>query len=578
MKSVTAAVAAIGLAACGNATNNPGDEVPGQQTGSGAFEGIDETEKNLTPLATACAFADGGVVIRMAAGEYSLIGSNDAGVILVNGTPCGLATTGNVARINVQGSPDGGAETVILDYLNGTFALGTAASPGVTIDLKNGTGDALKIRGTSGVDTVLMATTAPDAGTAGVYSLGLGLNGVAPTGIKNVIFNNIESVVVSTGPGNDVFSTNGKADAGIGGVPFGRTSSGTGPSMTIFGGDDDDSVNMGLAKGGAVTVNGGAGSDTVDFSLRTANITATLGSGPVCGESGEGNTLATDVEVLSGGAGADTMACDSMAGCTLNGNAGADTLTGSAGADTLNGGAGDDTFVPGYGNDTISGGAGSDTISYSDRSASQAVSITLGAAGAAASGSGDQFVPDGGFADGGAIESDTIDTVEHMVGGAGNDTLQGNDLDNSITGGAGNDTLLGGAGNDTFSMDVDAATCGDDTINGEAGEDTVNYSQRTANLTLSLNGAVQTTGNGEAGELGRFTNIENLICGGGDDTVTGDSFDNVLEGGAGDDTISAGGGNDIIDPGAGTNTATCGSGNDILLPGGTTTNAALDCE
>jgi Ca2+-binding RTX toxin-like protein len=95
---------------------------------------------------------------------------------------------------------------------------------------------------------------------------------------------------------------------------------------------------------------------------------------------------------------------------------------------------------------------------------------------------------------------------------------------------------------------------------------------------LSLNGAVQTTGNGEAGELGRFTNIENLICGGGDDTVTGDSFDNVLEGGAGDDTISAGGGNDIIDPGAGTNTATCGSGNDILLPGGTTTNAALDCE
>ncbi len=303
-----------------------------------------------------------------------------------------------------------------------------------------------------------------------------------------------------------------------------------------------------------------------------------MGGGAVSGESGEGSTIAADVEVISGGSGADTLSCSAMAACTLNGNAGADSLTGSAGNDTLNGGAGDDSLTPGLGDDTVSGGAGTDTVSYSDRSSTGPVSVTLGAAGAAQANNGDQTVPDGGFTDGGAIESDTIDTIENVVGGAGDDTIVGNDLDNQITGGAGDDTLSGGTGNDVFFMSVDAATCGNDTIDGQGGEDTVNYSQRSADLTLTLNGSTQTTNNGESGENGKLKNVEILICGSGDDTVTGDANDNVLEGGAGDDTIDAAGGNDTIDPGAGSNAVTCGGGNDILLPGGTTTNAAADCE
>ena len=65
-------------------------------------------------------------------------------------------------RINVNGST--GNETVIIDYLNGGFALGTAANPGINVDLRAGTGDVVKIRGSSGVDVAWLAT--PDAGTS----------------------------------------------------------------------------------------------------------------------------------------------------------------------------------------------------------------------------------------------------------------------------------------------------------------------------------------------------------------------------------------------------------------------------
>ena len=56
--------------------------------------------------------------------------------------------------------------------------------------------------------------------------------------------------------------------------------------------------------------------------------------------------------------------------------------------------------------------------------------------------------------------SDTImtSTSENVTTGDGNDTIEGNMLDNILNGGAGNDTLTGGYG--------------DDTLTGGSGEDT----------------------------------------------------------------------------------------------------------
>ncbi len=575
--SAVGVLAVVGVWACGHETNGgQTDPTPSDRAKPGSFPGIDEVAGNLAQLASACSFtSDGGLMtVALASGEYALIsrGSlNDGGASLtVNGTPCGSATPTAVTRISVSGHTTG-SETVIIDYLGGTFALGSSSVIGVNVDLKGGSSDSLRIRGSSGVDNVLLATAVADAGSNGIYSIAVGINGTTNPGTKAISFTGVESLVVSTGPGADVVRTAGQADAGVGGTPFGRTLSGSGPALVFYAGDDADTLNAGATKvGSAVTYNGGAGSDTADYSSRTNDISCTIGGGAVCGESSEATTIATDVEVFSSGSGADTLVCAAAAACTVNGNAGDDAITGGAQDDSLNGGAGNDTIIPGLGSDTVVGGSETDTVSYSDRSA--AVTVAFGTGGAASTSNGDGSDP----GDGGITEDDSIASCENVVGGTGGDTLTGNDFDNVITGGAGADTMSGGTGNDTFM--AGASSDGTDTINGQGGEDTVNYSARSADLTFTLNTSTPTTSNGAASENDSIVNVENLICGSGADTVTGDSANNLIEGGGGNDTIDSAAGDDIIDPGAGTNAVTCGGGNDILLPGGTTTNSALDCE
>lgn len=580
--SAVGVLAVVGVWACSNEVNESPTTVttPGTRTNPGDFPGIDDVSENLAQLASACTFtADGGVVtINLAAGEYALLGRgplNDGGESLnVNGTPCGNATPSSSTRINITGPSDGGSETVIIDYLAGTFALPSSNTAiGIYVDLKNGAGDSLKIRGSSGVDDFVLATTTADAGSNGVYSIGVGINGVTNPGRKTISFTGVEALVVSTGPGADVVRIAGQADAGVGGTPYGRTLSGTGPTLTFYGGDDADTLNAGATKvGSAVTFSGGAGSDTADYSSRSIDLSCTIGGGAVCGESSEGTSINTDVEVFNGGAGNDTIVCAAAAVCTVAGNAGNDTITGSDFDDTLSGGAGDDTITPKGGDDTVSCGSENDTISYADRSAD--ITVALGTGLSASANNGD---PAYALADAGTVaENDSVAACENIIGGSGDDTLTGNDFDNVITGGAGGDTLSGGTGNDTFLMG--AASDGDDVIDGEGGEDTVSYASRSNALDLTLNTSTPTTGNGEGSEDDSIVNVENLICGGGADNVTGDSANNRIEGGGGNDTIDSSTGDDVIDPGAGTNTVTCGGGSDILLPGGTTTNAAADCE
>ena len=65
--------------------------------------------------------------------------------------------------------------------------------------------------------------------------------------------------------------------------------------------------------------------------------------------------------------------------------------------------------------------------------------------------------------------------IENAIGGSGNDTLIGNDLDNVITGNAGNDTIEGHFGNDTLyggqGTDTIWAGAGDDIVYGGEGAD-----------------------------------------------------------------------------------------------------------
>jgi Ca2+-binding RTX toxin-like protein len=141
----------------------------------------------------------------------------------------------------------------------------------------------------------------------------------------------------------------------------------------IFGGDNRDFLDGGR---GADDILGGSGKDIVDYSTRTAPLTIGLGTLPDDGEAGEADNVRTDVEIVFGGSGSDSMSTRSRINVEFYGNGGDDTLTGGNGNDLLVGGAGRDSLVGTGGvdtfraqdteRDTIDGGTGTDVATNVD--------------------------------------------------------------------------------------------------------------------------------------------------------------------------------------------------------------------
>ncbi|MBL8923310.1 MAG: calcium-binding protein [Myxococcaceae bacterium] len=550
-----------------------------------SWRGVEEADQALTPLATPCVFtgASGVATIVLADDEVGVVSKRSVdSAILVNGEACGTATSVNLKRINVTGSS--GTNVFILDYMNGTFAAGAASSVGVDVDLVSGSNDALKIRGSTGADTITFGAD------------GAAINSDTS---KDINFANVDSIVVSLGAGNDTFTGQGGAGTGavatavltvyggdgndaltggdgadvISGDEGNDTLAGGGAADTLNGNAGTDTFSEGAAPNGGDTFNGGAGVDTVSYASRTAAITATIGAGANDGESGENDDIAADVEgvtggsaddsltgsanddVLSGGAGADTLV-GGDGNDTLNGGDGNDTLTGGNGDDTVNGDTGNDSFVAGAdadGADVFNGGAGTDTATYAARGTGENLTITL----------------DGTANDGESSENDNLKTdVENVIGGGGDDTITGSASANVLTGGAGNDVLNGGAGDDVFAEG--SATNGGDRFIGGLGTDRVDYSARVAALTITMDGVA--ADDGLAGENDDVeADVENVDCGSGDDSVSGNAGNNVINGGAGADTILGAGGNDTL-YGDGGNDSLSGEAGDDLLDGGAGTN------
>jgi Ca2+-binding RTX toxin-like protein len=120
---------------------------------------------------------------------------------------------------------------------------------------------------------------------------------------------------------------------------------------------------------------------------------------------------------------------------TVPGSPGNDSLDGTAGDDTILGEAGNDTLAGLGGNDLLNGGTGNDWASY--RTAASAVNVSLAIAGA-------QNTLGAG--------TDTFVSIEGLQGSAFNDTLIGstNLWIELFSGGAGNDTINGGTITDTI--------------------------------------------------------------------------------------------------------------------------------
>jgi Ca2+-binding RTX toxin-like protein len=144
----------------------------------------------------------------------------------------------------------------------------------------------------------------------------------------------------------------------------------------IDGGAGDDLLQGGP---GNDTLIGGAGIDTVTYAERTNPVKVSLDATRLWaplqnGEVGENDSIASDIENLTGGGGDDFLRGNASANIihggpgndTIEGGAGNDALYGDAGDDKLYGGTGDDHLVGGAGADRLYGGDGNDLLDASD--------------------------------------------------------------------------------------------------------------------------------------------------------------------------------------------------------------------
>lgn len=169
-----------------------------------------------------------------------------------------------------------------------------------------------------------------------------------------------------------------------------------------------------------------------------------------------------------------------------------------------------------------------------------------------------------------------------LIGGAGNDTLFGEDGDDTLRGGGGVDTfyevdgqntIYGGAGDDRvylsggdnavsggFGNDRFVAGEGVDFLSGEAGSDTVSYANSTSGATVSLDAGTASGGYADGDQL---YGVENLIGTASVDVLIGSVGANRLDGGAANDTLFGNDGDDVLTGGTGVDVIDGGAGFDI---------------
>jgi len=215
--------------------------------------------------------------------------------------------------------------------------------------------------------------------------------------------------------------------------------------------------------------------------------------------------IAPNVEILQLAGTASLTAWGSDGNDTLIGNAGDNVLLGMGGADTMIGGAGNDIYAVDNPGDVIieQPGEGIDRVGSYLQSYTLPANVEIGVI---------------GLSSGAKLDGNALDNT--LYGGVGDDTLAG---------GLGNDTTAGGAGNDTYIVD----STGDVVIENPG--DGVDWILASVSYTLAANVEVlQLTGTGDLMATGTA----------GNDTLIGNSGNNVLDGLAGADTLIGGGGND----------------------------------
>jgi Ca2+-binding RTX toxin-like protein len=340
----------------------------------------------------------------------------------------------------------------------------------------------------SGVNVNLATGTASD-GNGGTDTL-TGIENVIGSAFADILTGNSAGNVLNGRAGNDTITGNNSAD-------------------TLIGGAGNDALD------------GSNGNDTADYSAAASGIVLDLAAGTASNDGDAGADTLANIENVTGSAYADN----------ITGNSAANTINGGAGDDVIDADGGDDTLKGGAGTDTLNGGSGNDTVDYGAAVAGIVVNLSTGTT----SNDGD-----GG--------SDTLTSIENVIGSSNSDLIVGDANANILNGAGSADTLSGGGGNDS--------------LNGGGGTDTADYSAAASGITLDLTaGTASNDGDGGSDTL---TNIENVTGSAYGDTVTGSGGNNVITTDGGVDSVYAGVGNDTIRGGTGNDTLYGEDGDDTL--------------
>jgi hypothetical protein len=338
----------FGLAPCG--TPVWGDTRTGNQDIFGAplDTDADGVTDSCPPQPPVCSRAGsiltvnvtGSVTIGRSGANFNVTGDG-------NSDPgCGEATVNNINRVNVNGTS--GSQTLTINLANGSFEPGmTAEASGaseIEFDLNLRVGlDSLVVIGSSAADLYRFGTS------------GANLNGDDDG--NDLTLARIEALVVHAGAGNDAISLEGALATGSA-LAIPATLNGEQGADKLTGGILDDTMKGGDGRDtctaleiadGADTCNGGAKVDTASYAKRTGAVTLTSDGLANDGSGGENDNIATDVENLAGGEGADTITIVLTGANIGRGGRGNDTIDVRDGIDTngdkADGGNGTDTCL-----------------------------------------------------------------------------------------------------------------------------------------------------------------------------------------------------------------------------------------
>jgi Ca2+-binding RTX toxin-like protein len=318
----------------------------------------------------------------------------------------------------------------------------------------------------------------------------------------------------------------------------------------LTGATGDDTFTF--LPGGSVsgTLTGGIGTNTIDYSAYTADVTVNLLTGAATGVGGGVNNRVVGVANVIGGSGNNT----------LTGNATANTFTLIAGAGTIDGGGGSDTYIVKFGAlsapvNIDDGGSTSDTDTLTIHGTTHGDDLDISTKSSSnwkpfgAAGDYQQHVIfsnvekvtlDAGAGD--DIQRDPSSASLTLLGGPGDDTIIIQDTTGLVTadGGDGSDRYIVNAGNLQGPVTIsDSGTTGTDvvTVNGTPGNDTITQTEtgivangETINLGSGLDG-LTVDGGGGTGDTFTVVGTPTVAA-----TVQGVS-DAALSGTVGNDTI-----------------------------------------